>query len=66
MADDKGKTEKKKSRGTQVHRLYAVSGSDLKRNNRSCPKCGPSVFMAKHKNRVACGKCGYTEFVNKE
>ena len=27
-----------------------------------CPKCGPGVFMATHKDRVACGKCGYTEF----
>ena len=27
-----------------------------------CPKCGPGVFMATHGDRVACGKCGYTEF----
>jgi small subunit ribosomal protein S27Ae len=27
-----------------------------------CPKCGPGVYMATHKDRVSCGKCGYTEF----
>jgi small subunit ribosomal protein S27Ae len=27
---------------------------------RRCQKCGSR--MADHKNRYACGKCGYTEF----
>ncbi|MCZ7405861.1 MAG: 30S ribosomal protein S27ae, partial [Candidatus Methanoperedens sp.] len=25
-------------------------------------RCGPGVFLGEHKNRLACGKCGYTEF----
>jgi len=25
-----------------------------------CPKCGPGVIMAEHKDRWHCGKCGYT------
>jgi small subunit ribosomal protein S27Ae len=33
-----------------------------KSKNKTCPKCGPGVFLAEHKNRTACGKCGYTEF----
>jgi len=36
-----------------------------KAKNKSCPRCGPGVFMAIHSNRVACGKCGYTETENK-
>ncbi|MCD6403782.1 MAG: 30S ribosomal protein S27ae, partial [Nanoarchaeota archaeon] len=24
--------------------------------------CGPGVFLAEHKDRFSCGKCGYTEF----
>ncbi len=32
-----------------------------KKKKRSCPKCGPGVFLAEHKNRVTCGKCRYTE-----
>jgi len=26
-----------------------------------CPKCGPGVRLAEHKDRRSCGKCGYTE-----
>ena len=25
-------------------------------------ECGPGVYKATHKDRVSCGKCGYTEF----
>ncbi|MCA9478717.1 MAG: 30S ribosomal protein S27ae [Simkania sp.] len=32
-----------------------------KAKNKSCPKCGPGIFLADHKDRVSCGKCGYTE-----
>ncbi|MDR0778586.1 MAG: 30S ribosomal protein S27ae [Methanomassiliicoccaceae archaeon] len=41
---------------------YEVSGTKVVRKKPVCPKCGPGVFMATHANRVACGKCGYTEF----
>jgi len=26
-----------------------------------CPKCGPGVRLAEHKDRRSCGKCGYYE-----
>ena len=26
-----------------------------------CPKCGAGVRLAEHKDRRACGKCGYFE-----
>ena len=29
-----------------------------------CPKCGPGVFLAVHKDRKTCGACGYS-VVNK-
>jgi small subunit ribosomal protein S27Ae len=45
---------------------YAVSGSKVDRKRRNCPKCGPGVFLAEHKDRNACGKCGYTEFKTKK
>lgn len=41
--------------------LYKVDGDKLERKNQTCPRCGEGVFMAGHGNRVACGKCGYTE-----
>lgn len=45
---------------------YKVEGDKVVRNKPVCPKCGPGVFMATHKDRKACGNCGYTEFNAKE
>ncbi len=47
--------EKKKQRATKKYEP-----------GKSCPKCGPGTRLAKHQNRFACGKCGYTEMVSKE
>jgi len=41
--------------------LYAVTGEELARTHKSCPKCGPGIFLAEHGNRRACGRCGYSE-----
>jgi small subunit ribosomal protein S27Ae len=41
---------------------YEISGDKLERKRKTCPKCGPGVFMAEHEDRTSCGKCGYTEF----
>ena len=40
---------------------YEVAGDKVKAKNKSCPKCGSGVFMANHKTRWTCGKCGYME-----
>lgn len=42
--------------------LYVLEGQSVKRLRRACPKCGPGVFLAEHKNRFSCGSCAYTEF----
>lgn len=55
----KGKVNK--GHPTKVWKLYEAG----KAKNASCPKCGKGVFMAQHKDRVTCGKCGYTEFSKK-
>lgn len=54
------KKPKKPKKPNQVWKLYEAKG-ELKRKNASCPKCGPGSFMAAHKGRASCGKCGYTE-----
>ena len=61
MAAPKGKSSESKGPGYQVGKLY--SGGKAK--NPTCPKCGPGSFMAIHKNRTHCGKCGYTEMKGK-
>jgi small subunit ribosomal protein S27Ae len=53
----------KKKKTSAKYKAYSVVGGKLQRKNRFCPKCGVSVFMAKHSNRETCGKCGYTEIV---
>lgn len=45
--------------------LYSVEGGKLLRNRKSCPRCGQGTFLAKHKGRLYCGKCHYTEFEKK-
>ncbi|MBI5389572.1 30S ribosomal protein S27ae [Candidatus Woesearchaeota archaeon] len=61
------KTEAAKKKG-KVHSKrwshYAIKGDKLERKNRFCPKCGEGNFMGEHKNRRACGKCGYTEIIS--
>jgi small subunit ribosomal protein S27Ae len=57
MADPK----KKKKKAYPINKKYEKAGEELKRKNKSCPKCGPSVFLASHKDRFTCGKCGYME-----
>ena len=51
------KKEKKKKTAIQIWKLYDGN----KRKNKTCPKCGPGVFLAEHKDRLSCGKCGYME-----
>lgn len=42
--------------------IFKPDNDKISRLRRHCPKCGDGVFLAEHKNRVSCGKCGYTEF----
>ena len=44
---------------------YEIKGDSIERKNKSCPRCGPGVFLAKHKDRFSCGKCGYAEIAKK-
>ncbi|MEW5937389.1 MAG: 30S ribosomal protein S27ae [Candidatus Thermoplasmatota archaeon] len=44
---------------------YEVKDGRLERKRQPCPKCGPGTFMAVHKDRTSCGRCGYTEYTAK-
>ena len=59
-----GKAAAKKSASSKRD-AYKVEGGKLVRTKPVCPKCGPGVFMATHKDRRSCGRCGYTEFDKK-
>lgn len=62
----KDKGPKAKKPAYTYAKNYDVSGDSIKRKNKSCPKCGTGVFMASHKGRNTCGKCGYMEAAKKE
>jgi small subunit ribosomal protein S27Ae len=61
-AAKKGKKQRagKKHSSPKIYKFYETKGSEIHRNHKSCPRCGSGVFMAHHKNREYCGKCGYT------
>src|SRR5207247_970797 len=46
-------------------KFYKIDGNRISRERANCPKCGPGVFLAKHADRMSCGRCGYTEFAKK-
>ena len=63
MAEKKKEKADGAPRNVEVFgKLYKREGNRIVRQKRDCPKCGPGTFMAQHKDRVSCGKCGYTEF----
>ena len=61
MAEEKDKKPKLK-KTSQKWKMYEKKGDKLEKN-KTCPKCGSGVFMAKHKDRYTCGTCHYTEFI---
>ncbi len=66
VKERKGKRQRKKHPKHPKSQLYVLKGEAIERKNRFCPKCGPGVFMAQHKGRLTCGKCGYTELLGRE
>ena len=59
-------TDKKNEKDSQVYKFYKLDGNSVERIKRDCPRCGKGVFMAAHKDRLTCGKCGFTEFIKKK
>ncbi|MBW3021670.1 30S ribosomal protein S27ae [Candidatus Woesearchaeota archaeon] len=61
----KGKIQRKPKKTSSKYKHYKVEGDKVTRD-RTCPKCGAAVFLAKHKDRLTCGKCKYVEFISKK
>ena len=63
----KGKKKRKPKKSSERWKKYKIEGNSFKRLAKSCPRCGPGVFLAesKNKDRLYCGKCHYTEFLTK-
>lgn len=55
-------TPRKERDKSKRYELYEVEDGEVKRLRKPCPRCGSGIFLADHGERLACGKCGYTEF----
>jgi len=55
------KAKPKNKISSKKFQRYDLSGEKLSGRN-PCPKCGPGIFLAIHKDRKHCGKCAYTIF----
>jgi len=60
----KGKKSKNK-KPSERWKKYKLEGKKLAKQ-KTCPKCGPGMFLAMHKDRTYCGSCHYTEFISKK
>ncbi|MGV7225930.1 MAG: 30S ribosomal protein S27ae [Nitrosopumilus sp.] len=56
--------EKKGKKGSSpsIASYYKIDGDKPTRTRKVCSRCGKGTFMAEHKDRHTCGKCGLTEF----
>jgi small subunit ribosomal protein S27Ae len=54
---------KHKKRPKAVLEYFSVEASGkVKKLKQECPVCPPATYMAEHKDRFVCGKCGKTFF----
>lgn len=56
---------KKKRKESPVYKFYQVKGGKVDRLRKECPRCGRGVFLGEHRDRLTCGKCGYTSYKKK-
>lgn len=56
-----GKKPHKNKPTSKKYKHYATGKA-----GKHCPRCGPGIFLATHKDRLTCGKCKYTEFTAKK
>ena len=63
--EKKGKKPHKNKPTSKKYKNYTIDGDKVTRK-KSCPRCGPGVFLAVGGTRSYCGRCHYTEFGQKK
>lgn len=61
----RGKKPHKNKPTSRKYKLYKIQGDKLIKR-KTCPRCGPGIFLAETKDRLYCGKCHYTSFDKEE
>ena len=62
----KGKKKHTNKPTSVKYKKYTIEGDKIVKKERSCPRCGPGIFLSAGKNRLYCGKCHFTEFEKRE
>ena len=62
----KGKKKHKNKPTSNKSAKYKVQGDKIVSKGRSCPRCGPGIFLSLGDNRAYCGRCHFTEFDKKD
>ena len=60
--ESRGKKPHKNKPTSKKYTKYRIENDKIIRD-KTCPRCGPGVFVMKTDNRIYCGKCRYTEFI---
>ena len=63
--DAKGKKPSKNKATSKKYTKYKIEDGKIASKGKSCPRCGPGVFLMETNNRSYCGRCHLTEFLNK-
>lgn len=61
----KGKKPHKNKPTSKKYTKYKIEGDKIIRE-KTCPRCGPGIFLMNSNNRLYCGKCHYSEFTSKK
>ena len=65
MVKNTTKRQKKNKPTSKKYTKFKIEGDKIVRE-KNCPRCGPGVFLMNASNRLYCGKCHYTEFLDKK
>jgi len=57
----KGKKKHKNKPTSKKYTKYKLKSGSLVKE-KSCPRCGPGIFLSTGQGRLYCGKCHFTEY----
>lgn len=61
----KGKKKHVNKPTSKKYKKYKVEGDKIVQRARTCPRCGPGIFLSLGQGRAYCGRCHFTEFEKK-